>query len=45
METIVSIALGRKSTFGQKNAIGNVSRGRGLRMNGDGGFGLGIIKF
>jgi len=33
------------STFGQQNAWTVVSRGRGLRMNGDGGFGLGINSF
>jgi hypothetical protein len=43
-EVIVFIGLAINSAFGQRNAMVKMSRGRGLRMNGDGGFGLGIIR-
>ena len=44
-EVVGLIELVINRAFGQRNATTKMSRGRGLRMNGDGGFGLGIIKF
>ena len=43
-EVLGLIELVINRAFGQRNAKVKMSRGRGLRMNGDGGFGLGITS-